>query len=126
MTRKHYASDISREKFAQIEPLLRSVKRRTKPPKVDMYEVFCAVLYLLRTGCQWRFLPREFPPWATVYTYFRKWSKPDRRGVSVLEQALKKSGRPDQGARRPPRPHALPDRGRPECEEHGHGRAKRL
>ena len=92
MTRRHYASDISREKFKEIEPLLSSVRRRTKPTTVDVYEVFCAVLYLLRTGCQWRFLPSEFPKWQTVYAYFSKWSQPDQDGVSVLERALKKSG----------------------------------
>ena len=92
MKRAQYASDISREKFAEIEPLLRSVRRSTKPTTVDLYEVFCAVLYLLRTGCQWRFLPSEFPKWQSVYAYWRKWSEPDPHGVSVLERALKKSG----------------------------------
>ena len=122
MTRKKYASDISREKFAEIDPLLRSVRRRTKPTTVDLYEVFCAVLYLLRTGCQWRFLPSEFPKWTTVYAYFSKWSQPDQHGVSVLERALKKSGwhgSPETGAQR--QADAL-DRGRTECQEHGHGR----
>jgi transposase len=73
--RKKYASDISRDKFAQIEPLLRGVRKVTKPTTVDLYEVFCAVLYVLRTGCQWRFLPSEYPKWTTVYAYWRKWSK---------------------------------------------------
>ena len=62
--RKTYASDISREKFEEILPLLQSVRKRTKPTTVDLYEVFCAVLYLLRTGCQWSMLPREFPQMA--------------------------------------------------------------
>ena len=57
MNREKYASDISPKQFAEIEPLLRSVRRVTKPTTVDLYEVFRAVLYLLRTGCQWRFLP---------------------------------------------------------------------
>ena len=92
MKRKPYPSDISREKFAEIEPLLRSVRRSTKPMTLDLYEVFCAVLYLLRTGCQWRFLPPEFPKWQNVYAYWRKWSEPDEHGISVLERALKKSG----------------------------------
>jgi len=61
MMRTKHASDISKEKFSEVEPLLRSVRRSTKPTTIDLYEVFCAVLYLLRTGCQWRFLPGEFP-----------------------------------------------------------------
>ena len=123
MMRKKYASDISREKFAEIEPLLRSVRRRTKPTTVDLYEVFCAVLYLLRTGCQWRFLPSEFPKWQTVYAYFSKWSQPDQHGVSVLEQALKKSGWRGPHRTGAQRLHDVPDRGRTEREEHGHGSA---
>ena len=59
--RKHYASDLSREKFETILPLLQSVRKRTKPTTVDLYEVFCGVLYLLKSGCQWRMLPGEFP-----------------------------------------------------------------
>ena len=92
MERKRYTSDISREKFAEVEPLLRSARRSTKPITVDLYDVFCAVLYLLRTGCQWRFLPSDFPKWQSVYAYWRKWSEVDAQGVSLLEQALKKSG----------------------------------
>lgn len=55
-----------------------------------MYEVFYAVLYLLRSGCQWRMLPSDFPKWRTVHSYFAKWSEPDPHGTSVLERALKK------------------------------------
>lgn len=124
--RKSYPSDISREKFAEIEPLLRSVRRSTKPIKQDLYEVFCAVLYLLRTGCQWRYLPPQFPNWHNVYAYWRKWSEPDQHGVSVLEQALKKSGwhgPRETGAQRLQR---VLDRGRAEREEHGHGSTQGL
>ena len=124
--RNKYASDISPEKFNEILPLLQSVRRRTKPTTVDLYEVFCAVLYLLRTGCQWRFLPSDFPKWRTVHSYFAKWSEPDPDGISVLERALKKSGwrGPRQiGAQRQ---HDALDRGRAERQEHGHGRAQGL
>jgi len=48
-------------------------------------------LYLLRSGCQWRMLPSDFPKWRTVHSYFAKWSEPDQHGISVLERALKKS-----------------------------------
>lgn len=90
--RKKYDSDISREKFAEIEDELRGVRYRTKPTRVDLYEVFCAVLYLLRTGCQWRYLPPDFPKWQTVYAYWSKWSKSDEWGISTLDRVLKKSG----------------------------------
>jgi len=120
MRTKRYPSDISREQFGQLLPLLEQARRKTKPRTVDLYEVFCAVLYLLRTGCQWRALPSDFPKWRTVHSYFAKWSAPGQDGVSLLEQALKKSGwrgPRETGAQR--LQHAL-DRGRTECEEYGH------
>ena len=46
-----YPSDITREQFARILPLLESARRRTKPRTVDLYDVFCGVLYLLKSGC---------------------------------------------------------------------------
>ena len=55
-----YPSDISLEQFALILPDLESARRRTKPRTVDLYDVFCGVLYLLKSGCQWRMLP-DFP-----------------------------------------------------------------
>jgi len=48
--RRKYPSDISREMFEQIRPLLEGVRKQTKPRTVDLYEVFCAVLYLLKSG----------------------------------------------------------------------------
>jgi transposase len=87
--RKPYPSDISLEQFAQIRPLLESVRKRTKPTTVNLYEVFNALLYLLKSGCQWRMLPEGFPKWCTVYSYFAKWREPDRQGASALERALK-------------------------------------
>ena len=61
-----YPSDISREQFARILPTLESARRRTKPRIVDLYDVFCGVLYLLKSGCQWRMLPADFPIGALV------------------------------------------------------------
>ncbi|WP_418514744.1 IS5 family transposase [Delftia sp. PS-11] len=88
--RKGYPSDIKREQFEQIRELLERARRKTAPRKVELYEVFCAVLYLLRTGCQWRALPNDFPKWRTVHSYWTIWSEP-REGGSLLEQALKKN-----------------------------------
>lgn len=91
--RKSYPSDITREQFAEIEPLLLSARKITRPREVDLYDVFCALLYLLKTACQWRMLPSDFPDWHTVYAYFRIWSsKKTDTELSLLEQALKKNG----------------------------------
>ena len=118
--RKGYPSDIKREQFEVIRPLLESARKKTAPRRVDLYEVFCAVLYLLRTGCQWRALPSDFPKWRTVHSYFAIWSEP-REGGSLLEQALKKSGwrgPRETGAQRLQR---ILDHRRAEREEHGPG-----
>ena len=91
--RRTYPSDISREQFETISPLLETARKRTKPRTVDLYEVFCGVLYVLKSGCQWRMLPRDFPKWRTVHAYFQKWAEKAEENVpSLLEQALKKSG----------------------------------
>ena len=88
--RKSYPSDISRIQFEVIKPLLESARRKTSPRRVDLYDVFCAVLYLLRSGCQWHMLPEDFPKWRTMHSYLAIWSEL-REGGSLLEQALKKS-----------------------------------
>lgn len=87
--RKSYPSDISKEAFEEIRPVLESVRKQTRPRTVDLYEVLCGVLYLLKSGCQWRMLPSEYPKWRTVHAYFAKWSEPGPDGFSVLERALK-------------------------------------
>lgn len=123
--RKGYPSDIKREQFEVIRPLLESARRKTAPRQVELYEVFCAVLYLLRTGCQWRALPSDFPKWRTVHAYFAIWSEP-REGGSLLEQALKKSGwrgPRETGAQRMQR---VLDHRRAEREKYGHGSAQGL
>jgi len=88
--RKSYPSDISREQFGKIQPLLLSARKITRPRKLDLYDVFCAVLYLLKSGCQWRMLPSNFPDWHSVYAYFRIWSDKKKNELSLLEQVLKK------------------------------------
>ena len=115
--RKQYPSDVSREQFERVRPLLEGVRKRTKPRTVDLQEVFNAVLYLLKSGCQWRMLPDGFPKWRTVHSYFAKWSEPGVDGISVLEQALKKNGWRGPRQTGTQRHDQLLDRGRAEREE---------
>jgi transposase len=88
--RKTYPSDITREQFDTIRPILESVRKKTKPRTVDLYDVVCGVLYVLKTGCQWRALPHEYPTCSTTYAYFQKWSEEEKGKESVIEQLLKK------------------------------------
>jgi transposase len=90
-SRKIYPSDITKEQFEHIRKDLENFKKRTKPRTVDLYEVFCGVLYVLKSGCQWRMLPSDFPKWRTVHEYYRQWSeRKNNDQPSLLEQVLKK------------------------------------
>src|SRR2546421_7996635 len=72
MKSTRYESDLTDEQWALLEPLLPKPKRMGRPP-VDLREVVNGILYLVRTGCPWRYLPRDFPPWSTVHTWYRRW-----------------------------------------------------
>ena len=79
MPRAIYPSDITREQFEVIRPQLDNFKKTTKPRALDVYDVFCAVVYVLKSCCPWRMLPSDYPKWGTVYSYFRQWHhKPER------------------------------------------------
>ena len=92
--RKIYPSDITREQFEFIRPLLEAARKKTKPCELDLYDVFCGVLYILKNGCEWRALPSDYPKWRSVYSYFQIWSEqPKKKEKSLLEQILKKIGR---------------------------------
>ena len=68
-----YASDTRAGEWAQIAPLLPPPRRLGRPREWDLRQVVDAILYLLWTGCQWRALPRDFPPCSTVQGYFYRW-----------------------------------------------------
>ena len=73
-----------------IQEDLEGAKKRTRPRKYDLYDVFCAVLYVIQGGIQWRMLPKDYPQWQSVYYYFRVWSEKDEAGVSILDKVLQK------------------------------------
>jgi putative transposase len=72
MRTQSYPSDITDAQWALIEPHL-PVYPGGRPRKTDLRDVVDAVFYLLRTGCQWRYLPKDFPPKSTVWRYFDEW-----------------------------------------------------
>ena len=73
MKRLSYPSDLTEKEWAILEPLIPAAKPGGHPRTTDIREVINAILYLDRTGSQWRALPHEFPPWSTVWSYFRTW-----------------------------------------------------
>jgi len=86
--RQAYPSDITREQFDIIKYIFESSKKRTCPRKVDLYDIFCAILYVVKEGCTWRGLPHDFPKWGRVYRYFQSWGKTTESGKSLFEQAM--------------------------------------
>jgi len=70
---KRYASDTTEREWALFAPFLPPPRRLGRPRRTDLREVTNAILYLVSTGCQWRLLPKDFPPVSTVQRYFYAW-----------------------------------------------------
>lgn len=68
-----YPSDLSDAEWALLEPLVTRETRRGRPRVHPLRRILNAIFYLVRSGCAWRLLPHEWPPWKTVFHYFRKW-----------------------------------------------------
>ena len=76
MGRRLYPTDLTDKEWNTIELIFSvSYKKGGRPVKHSKREVLNAIFYVLRTGCQWRYLPHDFPPWKTIYTYFWKWKQ---------------------------------------------------
>ncbi|MGH6856462.1 MAG: transposase, partial [Methylocella sp.] len=60
-----YRSDLTGEEWTQIEPLIRPAKHGGRKRKVDVREVVNGIMYVLSTGCQWRYVPKDLPPKST-------------------------------------------------------------
>ena len=90
-----YPTDLSDAAWALVSPLLPPAGTGGRRRTTDLRAVLDAIFYLLRTGCQWRLLPREFPAWGTVYHYFRSWKT---TGVwSCLQAAIYRQARVQAG-----------------------------
>jgi transposase len=99
MNRPTFPSDVTREQFDTVREMLEAARRKTRPRKHDLYDVFCAVLYFLHTGSAWRSMPPDFPPWRTVHEYFTQWTMLRDGDRTLLESALDKLGRSTEIAR---------------------------
>jgi putative transposase len=73
VTKRIYPSDLSDGEYKFLKNCLPKQKQFGRPLKYQRREILDAIFYLSRTGCAWRYLPRDYPPWKTVYHYFRQW-----------------------------------------------------
>ena len=104
MTRESYPSDLNDKEWEALRARLPGKKdSRGRHRKQDLREVLNGIFYLLRTGCSWRMLPHDLPPWQTVYSQFRIWKQ---QGVwEEVHRALREFVRIGMG--REPHPSAL-------------------
>ena len=104
--RPSYPSDLTDAQWALLEPLLVRPPRadgRGRPRAVDLRAVVNAILYVLREGCRWRALPRDFPNWNTVYWSFARWT--DDGTLVRIHDTLRRQVRVQAG--RDPEPSAI-------------------
>ena len=74
-SRKPYPTDLNDTKWQMLESLIPAAKPGGRPEKYPKREIVNAILYVVRTGCAWRFVPNDLPPWGMVYHYFWCWRK---------------------------------------------------
>ena len=95
MRTRRYDTDLTDEQYALLEPLLPRPKT-TGRPRSDLREVLNGIFYLVRSGCQWRLLPHDFPPWSTVHSWYRRWRRDDTWGRvndALAPQVRRQAGR---------------------------------
>jgi len=71
--KRSYSTDLTDAEWRCLEPYVPPPNKRGRPRAHAAREILDAVFYVLKSGCPWRLLPREFPPWETVYCWFRRW-----------------------------------------------------
>ena len=95
-----YASDTTDEEWKLLRRLLPKQGRMGRPREVDLRVIVDAILYILATGCQWRALPKDFPPYSTVQHYFYDWR--DKQVWRRVNRALVERTRRAAGRKRTP------------------------
>src|ERR687896_626607 len=96
MESKKYATDLSDDEWGYIKSYLPVPTGRGRPKIHGSRAILDAVFYILKTGCPWRLLPKDFPPWKSVYDRFRKWRIDGtfERLNAALRELLRKPPKP--------------------------------
>jgi transposase len=99
-----YPSDLTDAQWLQLEPLLKELRSQRhgggRPRKYELRRIVDAMLYVVKTGCQWRQMPANFPPWQSVYQQFRVWR--DCGAWERVTGRLREQGRKAQGRKAMP------------------------
>lgn len=98
--RKRYPTDLTARRWGHIRRLIPPAKKGGRPREHSTREIVNAIFYILRSGCAWRLMPHDFPPWQTVYGYFRAWRKDGT--WEKLNRILTGRVRKKEGRRRTP------------------------
>src|ERR1700747_664853 len=99
MRTQPYPSDLTDEQWALVQPLI-PVYPGGRPRKTSMRDVLDAIFYILRTGCQWRYLPKDFPPKSTVWRYFDEWRH--NGTLDTIHDRLRRKVRTEEKPYHPP------------------------
>src|SRR5919199_1050639 len=91
--REPYPSDLTDEQWAVLAPYLCARTGPGRPPTLDLRAVVNDLFYQARTGCQWRYLPRDFPHWTAVRYYFDRWTQ-EGSGEEVNHRLVEQAGGP--------------------------------
>jgi len=102
MERRSYPSDLTDEQWREVESVIPAAKggRTGRPRKYPLREIWNAIFYQLRTGCPWRYLPHDFPPYEDVWEHFCRWR--DVGAIEIVHDALRERVRVSQGREKTP------------------------
>lgn len=100
MKHTDYDTDLTGQEWEILSPLLPSGKPGGRTQSVDLCDVVNAIFYVVRSGCEWRLLPHDFPPWKTVYRYFHQWMQDGT--WKKIHDTLYRKVRIKEGRRRSP------------------------
>jgi putative transposase len=100
MANKRYSSDLTDDQWEIIRPMIPPAKPGGHPRTTDMRETLNGIFYRLKNGCTWENLPKDFPPYKTVFHYFRAWAVDGT--IEIIHDQLRREVRKEAGREETP------------------------
>src|SRR4030067_2828764 len=95
-SRQAYPTDLNDTEWSVLAPYFSQEQMTGRPREHTYREILNAIFYIVRSGCAWRLMAHDLPPWKTVYTYFRRWRRDgtwERLNAALREVARQRAGR---------------------------------